>query len=238
MMVLFSLTPEARLPPLLLRSDAMSRSNALHDWKVDTAIKKMMANIEATDTKQIVNAIDTKLTLASFSEGSAHNHRLDAALMLLVLRQRIEAEGEDWWKWHKEHFARSRRDTERLLAMASADDPEAAAEAETERNRQYKSTQRAKAATDVSRSPNVVPLVRDNQQSEDVSAVSEGIMRALDLFERADIDPPDRAAAIIKRFDLAIAETTGPGRFSVPRVRRAIEAITIVFAAITAELEA
>jgi hypothetical protein len=131
----------------------MSRRNALHDWKVDTAIKRMMANIEAADTKQIVNAIDTKLTLASFSEGAAHTHRLDAARMLLVLRKRIEAEGEDWWKW-----ARSRRDTERLLAMASADDAEAAAEAEAERNRQYKATQRAKAATDVSRSPNVVPL--------------------------------------------------------------------------------
>jgi len=63
-------------------------------------------------------------------------------------------------------------------------------------------------------------------------------MRALDLFERDNIDPPDWAAAIIERFDLAVAEASGTGKFSVARVRRAIEAMTIVFAAITAELGA
>jgi hypothetical protein len=68
--------------------------------------------------------------------------------------------------------------------------------------------------------------------------ISEGVMRTLDLFERDNVKPSDRAAAIIERFDLTIAETTGTGKFSVPRVRRAIEAMTIVFAAITAELEA
>jgi hypothetical protein len=65
--------------------------------------------------------------------------------------------------------------------------------------------------------------------------VSEGIMSALDLFECDGIDPADRAAGIIERFNLAIAEASGPGKFSVMRVRRAIEAMTTVFAAITAE---
>jgi hypothetical protein len=38
--------------------------------------------------------------------------------------------------------------------------------------------------------------------------VSEGVMRTLDLFERDNIDPSDRAAAVIDRFNLAIAEAS------------------------------
>ena len=61
-------------------------------------------------------------------------------------------------------------------------------------------------------------------------------MKALDLFERNNVDPAKLAAAIIERFDLGIAGSNGPGKFSVARVRRAIEAMALVFAAITAEL--
>jgi hypothetical protein len=57
-----------------------------------------------------------------------------------------------------------------------------------------------------------------------------------DLFERDNIDPSDRAAAIIEHFDQSLAETTGTGKFSVARVSRAIDAMALVFTAITAEL--
>ena len=65
---------------------------------------------------------------------------------------------------------------------------------------------------------------------------SEGVMRVLDLFERDGIDPRDRAATIVEQFNPSIAEANG-GKVSAARVRRAGEAIRIVFAEITADLE-
>jgi hypothetical protein len=65
--------------------------------------------------------------------------RLEIGLMLVELRERIEA-GEagdrDWWAWCRNHLAdRSRKDIERLLAIASSDDPAAALEAQRAKSR-------------------------------------------------------------------------------------------------------
>jgi hypothetical protein len=43
--------------------------------------------------------------------------------MLLELRTRVDAEGGDWWKWQIGKFDRSRKDMEKLMRMASADEP-------------------------------------------------------------------------------------------------------------------
>jgi hypothetical protein len=64
---------------------------------------------------------------------------------------------------------------------------------------------------------------------------AEGVMKTLDFFERENFEPCERAEKIIEHFDRSIAETIGTREFSVTRVRRAIEAMTIVFAAITAD---
>jgi hypothetical protein len=62
-------------------------------------------------------------------------------------------------------------------------------------------------------------------------------MGTLDFFEHGNVEPTERAEKIIEHFDRSIAETIGTREFSVTRVRRAIEAMTIVFAAITADLQ-
>jgi hypothetical protein len=106
------------------------------------------------------------------------------------------------------------------------------------------SMQAAEAWSDLTSKLRAMPDVRAaadlaDEQSRRVAerrTVTEGVMKTLDLFERDIIDPAEKAVAIIEQFDLGIAESNGPGKFSVARVRRAIEAMALVFAAITAEL--
>jgi hypothetical protein len=67
--------------------------------------------------------------------------------------------------------------------------------------------------------------------------IAQGVMGTLDFFEHGNVEPTERAEKIIEHFDRSIAETIGPREFSVTRVRRAIQAMTIVFAAITAPVD-
>jgi hypothetical protein len=69
------------------------------------------------------------------AESNLNKKRLSAGQRLLELRARIEA-GEagdvSWWDFYEEQLAsfRSRKDAEKLMRMATADDPEAAFETE------------------------------------------------------------------------------------------------------------
>jgi hypothetical protein len=145
-------------------------------------IKKLMANLDAANNDAIIKAITTKLILAQFSEGEAESHRLDAGRMLLVLRKRIEGDGGQWWKWYHDHFTRSRKDAEKVMRLASATDPEAAAETERAETRTrvakhraertVRSNEAAHAKTDgaTSSNGNVVHLNR-NQAAAQIEAV-------------------------------------------------------------------
>ena len=106
----------------------MSRRANQFNRKVKMQINKMMANLGAVETADLVKAIDAALIFADGSEEAARDHRLDAARMYVVLHDRIVSEGEDWWRWHKDNFARGKRDAQRLLAVGRAFDPEAAIE--------------------------------------------------------------------------------------------------------------
>jgi hypothetical protein len=101
-----------------------------------TALKKVVAAHETAPLDDVVRAINIKLNLAVEAANNAHCHRLDAALMLLSLRRRVEAEGHDWWEWQEGKFDRGRKDTEKLLRIAQAADPEAAAELERTQTRE------------------------------------------------------------------------------------------------------
>lgn len=90
---------------------------------------------------------------ASDLEGRATKHRLQAAQKLLSLRQRIEA-GEEgdvaWWDWfEKQDMGRGRKDCERLMQIASAEDPEQALLDERERVRLAVAKHREQKAADV-----------------------------------------------------------------------------------------
>jgi hypothetical protein len=97
----------------------------------------------------------------------AANARLYAGLVLVELRRRVEAgeAGEvTWWAWYKEHFTRSRKDAEKLLKLAGAEDPEAAAEAARAKNADEakKSRDKKKDAADISGSTATIDGVPDS----------------------------------------------------------------------------
>jgi hypothetical protein len=91
------------------------------------ALKEVVSRHETAPLDQVANAINIKLRLGDQKEHEVHNHRLEAGTMLVSLRERVEAEGLDWWSWAKGRFDRSRKDIEKVMRLASADDPVAAA---------------------------------------------------------------------------------------------------------------
>jgi hypothetical protein len=76
--------------------------------------------------------------------------RIKLGLDLLKARTRIEVgevgEGVRWWEWFERNFPQSRSDAERVMAIASAENPQAAYEAAKAKNaahnRAYRQRQR------------------------------------------------------------------------------------------------
>jgi hypothetical protein len=99
------------------------------------ALNRFIKSHDGASTGDMVEAINIKLNLSVLADNESHHHRLYAGRMLLELRTRVEAEGEDWWTWQKGKFDRSRKDMEKLMRMARADEPEMAAQAEREETR-------------------------------------------------------------------------------------------------------
>ena len=95
-----------------------------------TALKKFVLDHENAPLGDVAHAINIALRLADEKENGATNHRLQAGRMLASLRKRVEVGGQNWWTFAKSHFDRSRRDIEKVMRLANADDPEVAAEME------------------------------------------------------------------------------------------------------------
>lgn len=89
---------------------------------------------EANSIDKLVAEIRGHLYDAKGAETKFNKHRLAAGQKLLALRKRIEAgeAGEvTWWEWFETaDIGRSRRDAEKLMRMAGADDPDEAHETE------------------------------------------------------------------------------------------------------------
>lgn len=98
-----------------------------------------------------IREIHGKFAEALASDGRAFNARLAAGQMLITLRGRVEAgeagDGVEWWPWYESKFVRSRKDAEKVMRMASADDPEAAHEAEKAETRTRVAAHRAMERT-------------------------------------------------------------------------------------------
>jgi len=81
------------------------------------------------------------------AEHRTHTARIECGMDLVALRARIEAGeagGISWWNWYALKFTRDRRDTERVMAIASAANPAAAHEAEKAATRQRMQAFRAR----------------------------------------------------------------------------------------------
>src|SRR5262249_20312160 len=89
--------------------------------------------------KELLEIFHAKYAAAISHDSKASKARIEAAKALLELRHRIES-GEagaiTWWQWFKENSDRSRGDAEKLLAIAKAEDPEAAVEEERRKARE------------------------------------------------------------------------------------------------------
>jgi hypothetical protein len=106
---------------------------------------------------QVVKRIEVSFDkIKSYGE-KVDQYRISAGKQLVELKARIEAgedgEGVKWWSWYAEHFKnRTRRDAQKVMKLASADDPEAAAEEERTKSRDGMAAHRKRvAASNVSR---------------------------------------------------------------------------------------
>ena len=94
------------------------------------------------------------------TQQKAHSARVECGVALLALRARIEAgeAGEiSWWSWYALKFTRDRRDAERVMAIASAENPQAAHEAEKAATRQRMQAFRAKTGAQARCAPEPEP---------------------------------------------------------------------------------
>ena len=109
--------------------------------------------------------------------------RINAGQMLLALRQRLVAgeagENVNWWKWYKQHFARSRRDAERVMALARTADPDAAAEAERVAVRDQVAEHRRKKT-----SAAATYVCRDKNSDADPTETEDPVQAALGLVKQ------------------------------------------------------
>jgi hypothetical protein len=113
-----------------------------------------MAIIVPISIEDALRAIHAKFAEAERHDSKANDARLAAGRMLIALRKRIES-GEvgevGWWNWYESNFTRSRKDAEKVMRLASAEDPEAAVEAERAATRKRMQVRRAPARAEMER---------------------------------------------------------------------------------------
>lgn len=138
------------------------------------AVIKMGAATKTIDI--LVKEIRTHLYDAKGAESKYQKHRLAAGQKLLELRARVEAgeagEGVSWWEWFEAaDISRSRKDAEKLMRMARADDPDAAHEAEkSERRERHAQMERRRSIDEeydiVSHAMNLVAKMSEEEREE------------------------------------------------------------------------
>jgi hypothetical protein len=147
--------------------------------KHQESLKQVVARIEASFVK-----------IKSYGE-KVDQFRISAGKQLVELKVRIEAgeagKGVKWWFWYAENFKnRSRRDAQRVMALANADDPEKAAEEERTKARDGMAAHRERvAATNVSRDSQPASPPKDYRLTEDEHAAQ--IVRDVE-WEIANLD--------------------------------------------------
>ena len=101
--------------------------------------KRTATAVREKPYESIVAEINKDIRELDSAEVRLDNLRLCVAQNLLRLRQRVSAEGKDWWEWFATSgIERSRKDCEKLMRIAGAEDSEAALEVERDRDRERK----------------------------------------------------------------------------------------------------
>ena len=132
------------------------------------------------------------------AHGKLVSARVACGKELLALRVRIEG-GEagkvEWWEWYGERFARSRRDAEKVMALAAAEDPEAAHEAAKAVDRERKREERAPTSKPVQRTVSGGHAAGKNADKSKPTPRAAATPAALKLPEE-DAEPVIRDALI------------------------------------------
>jgi hypothetical protein len=141
-----------------------------------------------------------KRAVASFDKMDAYgkkldDHRITLGVLLNDLRARVGAgeagKGVKWWSWYGGHFEnRSRRDAERVMRLASSDDPQAAADEERTKAREGMAAQRKKIATNVSRDsqPASAPEGYRHTEEEVAAGIARDVETEIAVWEEEGLD--------------------------------------------------
>jgi hypothetical protein len=138
-----------------------------------TALKKFVVDHESAPLADVADAINIALRLADEKENGATNHRLQAGRMLASLRKRIEADGQNWWKFAKDHFDRSRKDIEKVMRLANADNPAEAVETERAEAKTRMARSRSSGANFRSRQLVEIALLEDEEEKAAAKTVAD-----------------------------------------------------------------
>lgn len=151
-------------------------------------LRPSLAIVQQQPIQSVVVEIRGHLYDAKTAEARRDKFRLQAGQKLLGLRKRVE-DGEagcvSWWEWFETQDLGSRTNAEKLMRIASADDPEGALAAEQERERDVKRRQRQQAPWDVPR----------NDPDEGYDPVAD----ALEIIDSMDDRQLKRFTVLFKR---------------------------------------
>ena len=162
-------------------------------------------------SKAVVKSIDDLVVEIAGHVYDANNararyckHRLAAGQKLVELRTLVEANGDDWWKWWDANQGRflllhSRKDCEKLIKLASDDNPELAFEQERERVRVAVARHRErKAAAEVTVTSEAAAVVAKEL------GISKRTLRAMGGTEKppkpCNFDPLSEANSASQKF--------------------------------------
>jgi hypothetical protein len=117
-------TPEPKPEPKVV-TIAVSKTSSTTKVTAEE-IKRSLDNVVAEVNRQLARAED--------ATQRADGYRLEAGKLLRFLRHQVEqglaGENVSWWEWYAPKFTRSRKDAEKLMRLAGAENPDAAIEAE------------------------------------------------------------------------------------------------------------
>jgi hypothetical protein len=136
----------------------------------------------------VANGVASKFCKIDHANEKANSIRVDIGFDLIELQERVAAgearergEPEDFWVWIKLRVDRSLRDMRKCIALAKAEDPEAAAAQEREDNRAYQRKSRAQRAA-----------VRADSQTPAEVVKIDRVERAIDMVRTLTEDERKR----------------------------------------------
>jgi|SoiMethySBSTD1v2_1073268.scaffolds.fasta_scaffold296421_3 hypothetical protein len=141
----------------------------------------------------VANGVASKFCKIDHANEKANSIRVDIGFDLIELQERVAAgearergEPEDFWVWIKLRVNRSLQDMRKCIALAKAEDPEAAAAQEREDNREYQQKSRARKSASRADSQRPAEVVSFDPVERALDQINQ-ILKALNEDERKQV---------------------------------------------------